>query len=219
MRNSSQQLAVSFQQSAVSSQGLAISFRNFRNVILSVCYSLLITFHSSPVFASGSEEAPKSLLATYTPAILNFLILVALLVFLMKMMDIKGFFRKRTELIEQSLKEAREAKELAQKALAQVEERLKIKDKELEEILKAAKESGEREKVRIIEEGSRLKERIVEQTKNNIDFEVKMAKETIKQEAVGIAMELAEKKLKDRLTKEEQIKLLEESLLKIEGKN
>lgn len=181
-------------------------------------YALLFT--ASTVFASGGgEAAPKSLLATYTPAILNFLLLVGMLVFLMKTMDIKGFFRKRTELIEQSLKEAREAKELAQKALAQVEERLKIKDKELEEILSAAKESGEREKVRIIEEGARLKDRILEQTKNNIEFEVKMAKETIKQEAVGIAMELAENKLKQRLTKEEQIKLLEESLVKIEGKN
>ena len=43
-------------------------------------------------------------------------------------MDLKGFFKKRTELIEQSLREAREAKELAQKALAEVEERLKTKD-------------------------------------------------------------------------------------------
>ncbi len=202
-----------------SSQQTAVSFQNFRKVILFVCCFSLFVAYSSLGYASGGEDAPKSLLATYTPAILNFLILVGLLVFLMKMMDIKGFFKKRTELIEQSLKEAREAKELAVKALAQVEERLKIKDKEMEEILSAAKESGEREKARIVEEGARLKDRILEQTKNNIDFEVKIAKETIKQEAVEIAMELAEKKLKDRLTKEEQIKLLEESLVKIEGKN
>jgi len=187
-------------------------------LLFPACYLSLVTI--SLAFASGTgEEAHSSLLKTYAPAVLNFLILVALLVFMMKKMDIKGYFRKRTELIEQSLREAREAKELAMKALAQVEERLKIKDKEMEEILSAARESGEREKARIVEEGSRLKDRILEQTKNNIDFEVKMAKETIKQEAVEIAMGLAEKKLKDRLTKEEQIKLLEESLLKIEGKN
>jgi len=189
-----------------------------RGLLCLTPYALLLA--ASAAMASGGGEAnPKSLLATYAPAILNFLILVGLLVFLMKTMDIKGFFRKRTELIEQSLREAREAKELAQKALAQVGERLKVMDKEMEEILSAAKESGEREKTRIVEEGARLKERILEQTKNNIEFELKMAKEAIKQEAVEIAMELAEKKLKDRLTKEEQIKLLEESLLKIEGRN
>ncbi len=170
-------------------------------------------------FASGGEGAEPSLFKAYFWAIINFLILVGLLVFMMKKMDIKGYFKKRTELIEQSLKEAREAKELAQKALVQVEERLKIKDKEIEEILKAARESGERETGRLAEEGDRLKARILEQTRNNIDFEVKQAKEAIKQEAVEIAMELAEKKLKEKLTKEEQMKLLEESISKIEGKN
>ena len=170
-------------------------------------------------FASGGEGAEPSLFKAYFWAIINFLILVGLLVFMMKKMDIKGYFKKRTELIEQSLKEAREAKELAQKALVQVEERLKIKDKEIEEILKAARESGERETGRLAEEGDRLKARILEQTRNNIDFEVKQAKEAIKQEAVEIAMELAEKKLKEKLTKEEQMKLLEESITKIEGKN
>ena len=159
------------------------------------------------------------MLKTYAPAILNFLILVALLVFMMKKMDIKGYFRKRTELIEQSLKEAREAKELAQKALAEIEERLKVKDKEVADIVTAAQESGEREKIRLVEEGEKLKARILEQTKNNIAFELKTAKAAIKQEAVEIAMELAEKKLKGKLTKEEQMRLLEESISKIEGKN
>jgi F-type H+-transporting ATPase subunit b len=180
-------------------------------------YTLLLTV--SFAFASSGEGGEPNLFKAYFWAIINFLILVFLLVFMMRKMDIKGYFRKRTELIEQSLKEAREAKELAQKALAEVEERLKIKDREVEEILKAARESGERESGRMAEEGDKLKARILEQTKNNIDFEVKKAKEAIKQEAVEIAMELAEKKLKGRLTKEEQVKLLEESIAKIEGKN
>ena len=178
---------------------------------------LLVTV--SFAFASSGEGSEPSLFKAYFWAIINFLILVGLLVFMMKKMDIKGYFKKRTELIEQSLKEAREAKELAQKALAEVEERLKIKDREVEEILKAARESGERETGRLTEEGDRLTARILEQTRNNIDFEVKMAKEAIKEEAVEIAMELAEKKLKQKLTKEEQMKLLEESIAKIEGKN
>ena len=181
--------------------------------------SLLLVTASLAIASSAGEEAQPSLLKTYAPAILNFLILVALLVFMMKKMDIKGYFRKRTELIEQSLKEAREAKELAQKALAEIEERLKVKDKEVADIVTAAQESGEREKIRLVEEGEKLKARILEQTKNNIAFELKTAKEAIKQEAVDIAMELAEKKLKGKLTKEEQMKLLEESISKIEGKN
>jgi F-type H+-transporting ATPase subunit b len=182
----------------------------------------LLTFHfllfTALAFAAEGGEGEQSLFKAYFWPVINFVVLVVLLVYAMKKADIKGYFKKRTELIEQSLKEAREAKELAQKALAQVEERLRVKDKEMEEIISSARMSGENEKARLVEEGARMQEKILEQAKTNIDFEVKQAKSAIKQEAAELAMGLAEKKLKDKLTKEEQLKLLEESVAKIEGK-
>lgn len=192
------------------------SSKIFNFLLFTSCFLLLT---SVAAFANEGGEAPQSLFKAYLWPVINFLLLVALLAYAMKKADIKGFFRKRTELIEQSLKEAREAKELAQKALAEVENRIKMIDKEVEEIIASAKLSGEKEKGRLVEEGDKLKEKILEQAKTNIDFEVKQAKEMIKKEAVEIAMELAEKKLKEKLTKEEQLKLLEESVAKIEGKN
>jgi F-type H+-transporting ATPase subunit b len=180
----------------------------------------LVLFAVSFAFASeGAGAGERSLFKAYLWPVINFILLVILLTYAMKKADIKGYFRKRTELIEQSLKEAKEAKELAQKALAEVEGRLKAIDKEVEDIIASAHLSGEKEKGRLVEEGDKLKEKILEQARTNIDFEVKQAKEMIKKEAVEIAMELAEKKLKDKLTKEEQLKLLEESVQKIEGKN
>ncbi len=170
-------------------------------------------------FAAGGGEAHESVFKEYLWPVINFLVLLAILFYGFKKADIKGYFKKRTELIEQTLNEARQAKELAQKALAEVDERLKVKDKEIEEIVASAKYSGEREKARLAEEGERMKEKIMEQARTNIEFELKKAKESIKDEAVGIAMELAEKKLKEKMTKEEQMKLLEESVAKIEGKN
>jgi F-type H+-transporting ATPase subunit b len=188
-----------------------------------IIYALPLVFVMSLMFVSiafGSEggEAQGSVFKEYIWPLVNFLVLVFLLVYLSKKMDVKGYFKRRTELIEQTLNEARQAKELAQKALAQVEERLKVKDKEIEEIIESAKISGEKEKERLIEEGEKMKERILEQAKNNIDFEVRQAKSSIRDEAVEVAMELAEKKLTEKLTKEEQMKLLEESVAKIEGK-
>jgi F-type H+-transporting ATPase subunit b len=150
--------------------------------------------------------------------ILNFTVLVVILVkFLNK--PLKEFLKKRTELIEKSLTEAKEAKELAGKALAEVEERLRLKDREMEEILARARLSAEKEQDLIIQQGEQMKEKILEQAKNNIDYELRLAKESIKAEAVGIALELAEKKLKDKLTKEEQVRLIEESLKRMETKN
>lgn len=182
-------------------------------------YALLLV--ASVAFASSGGEGghERTLFEAYMWPVINFLFLVALLIFMIKKADIKGYFRKRTELIEQSLNEAREAKELAQKALTEVEERLKLKDKEIDDIVSSSKDSGEKEKARLTAEGVKLSEKILQQAKVNIEYEVKRAKEEIKGEAVEIAMELAEKKLKEKLTKEEQLKLLEESLTKIEGKN
>lgn len=149
--------------------------------------------------------------------ILNFAILVGVLVWFAKK-PLQEFLRKRTELIEKTLQEAKEARELAQKALAEVEERLKLKDREIEEILAHAQQSAKREKNLLVQQGEQMKEKILEQAKNNIDYEVRLAKDSIKAEAVEIALELAEKKLKGKLTSEEQIRLIEESLARMETK-
>jgi F-type H+-transporting ATPase subunit b len=187
-------------------------------IFLAACILHLASF--SFAFASGGgEEAHPSVFQVYFWPVMNFLLLILLLAFLFKKVDIRGYLKKRTELIEQTLREAQEAKELAQKALAEVEERLKLKDKEIEKIVSAARQSGEKEKARMIEEGEKLKDDIIKNTKTNIDYEVKSARDVIKAEAVEIAMELAEKKLKGKLTREEQLKLLEESLAKLEGKD
>ncbi len=209
-----------FQISNFKFQFLKIKKLSVFNFLPLTSFFLLLTFSLAFASGGGGEEASSSvIIKEYIWKIINFGILVALVVLLFKKMDIKGYLRKRTELIEKSLQEAREAKELAQKALAEVEERLKVKDKEIEEIISAATKSGETEKANLIEEGDKLKDKILEQTKANIDYEVKRAKDEIKAEAVEIAMELAEKKLKEKLTKEEQLKLLEESISKIEDKN
>ena len=173
------------------------------------------------VFASGGggEEATEHtpLWKEYMWKIFNFVLLIVVL-FKFAKKPLANFLQKRTELIEKTLNEAKEAKEAALKALHEVEGRLKTKDAEIEAILAAAKKSGEQERDRIIAESSRLKDKILEQAKTNIDFELKHAKEVIKAEAVELAMELAEKKLKEKLTKDEQERLLDDSLVQIGGK-
>jgi len=174
---------------------------------------------ASYVFAAGAPEegGHPSILKEYIAKIINFAILVIIL-FKFGKKPLGDFLKKRTELIEKTLNEAREAKEAALKALREAEERVRTKDAEVKVILDAAKKSGELERDRIIEESAKLKEKILEQARTNIDYELKHAKEAIKAEAVELAMELAEKKLREKLTKEEQEKLLEESLGKMGGR-
>ncbi|MCE5194660.1 MAG: ATP synthase F0 subunit B [Nitrospiraceae bacterium] len=191
-----------------------INIRNF--IFITFCFFTLLT--AGLAFASGGETEHTPLWKEYLWKVINFSILVALLVLLIKKADIKGSLKNRTELIERTLREAKEAKELAEKSLAEVEKRYRTKDKEIEEIISSAKKHGEEEKIKIIEEIKHLREKILEQTKVNIEYELREAKAAIKAEAVDIAMELAGKKLKDKISSKELSAFLEESIKEIEDK-
>jgi len=192
-----------------------------KKIIQILAFALFNLAIVSFVFASsgGGEGAEHAApwWKDYIWKIINFLLLFILL-FKFAKKPMQNFFQKRTELIEKTLNEAKEAKAASLKALQEVETRLKAKDTEIEAILAASRKSGEQERDSIIVESDRLKAKIMEQAKTNIEYELKQAKEAIKAEAVELAMELAEKKLKEKLTKEEQEKLLEDSLTKIGGK-
>ncbi|MEW6163200.1 MAG: F0F1 ATP synthase subunit B [Nitrospirota bacterium] len=205
------------QESGVKSQ----KSKNFRSLVshfslLTSHFSLIFVFASVALGVTGEEAAHTPLWKDYLWKIINFGILVFILYKFGKK-PLQSFLRQRTELIDKTLKEAKEAKAAAEKALREVEEKLKTKDAEIEKILSASRQMGETEHESLIEEGNKLREKILEQAKVNIDYELKHAREAIKAEAVEIALELAEKKLKERLKKEEQDKLLEESIAKIGG--
>jgi F-type H+-transporting ATPase subunit b len=169
-------------------------------------------------YAAGGGDHEGMGIKDWAWKILNFVILVVLLVkFVGK--PLREFLSARKSLIEKSIKESQEAKELARKALAEVEDRLKLKDQEVAEIIASAKTTGEAERDRLIAEGQRMANRIAEQAKTNIDFELKRAKDIIRQEAVQAALQLAEEKISKQLTKDEQDNLLRESIKLIEGRN
>ena len=187
-----------------------------QNLIIIVLNLIIV----ASVFASeggGAGEAHFTYKDWLWPVI-NFLILVFVLVFFARK-PFSEFFKNRTALIEKSLREASEAKEIAQKTLGEVRERLKHTDREIEQILEAAKKSGEKEKQDIIAEGARLKEKIIEQAKANIEFELQKAKDQIKSDAALMALELAEKQIKAQLGREAQEALIDDYIKRLEAKN
>ncbi len=182
---------------------------------------LLVAINSlllnATVFAAEGGEHHTTTWKDWLWPVINFAILVIVLVYFGRK-PIKEYFKKRTELIEKSLKEAEEARMFAKKALEEVQERLRNTDKEIKEIIEGARKAGEREKEALIAEGERLREKILEQAKTNIEFELEKAKKEIKSEAALIAIELAEKQIKEKLGREEQEALIEEYIQRLEEK-
>lgn len=165
--------------------------------------------------AAGAEEAEHH--ATFSDwfwRIVNFAVLVAILV-IFAGKPFRNFLKQRSEAIEKALNEARQARELAEKALREVEERFAQKDAEIERVLSTAKKAGEIERDNIIEEGKRLSQRLIEDARSGIELEKKKAIEKLKEEAALLAIELAEKKLQG-LTEEEKRRLLEDAIKRIE---
>lgn len=182
--------------------------------------AVIILVLGAEVFAAGGGghgEASFTWRDWLWPVI-NFSILAVVLV-LAGRKPVREYFRKRTELIEKSLREATEAKELAGKTLEEVRNRLSNTDREIEEIFEVARKSGEKEKEALIAEGEKLKEKIVEQARANIDFELQKAKEQIKSDAALMALEIAEKQIREKLGRKEQDEIIDDYIKRLEDKN
>ncbi len=150
--------------------------------------------------------------------IINFAILVGVLVLALKN-PMKNYLRARTEAIQKGLDDARRAREAAEAALKEIRERLSRKDAEIEAILRTAKQSGEAEREALMKEAERMSQNIAEHAETYISFEIKKAKDAIRKEAVIVALELAEKKLQQKMTPEEQNKLVANAVAQLEAKS
>ncbi len=196
-------------------------FQNVRTTVLQIVF-LLFTVHCSllTVFAEEGGEHAEHVFTwrDWLWPVVNFAILVFILVYFGRK-PFGEYFKNRTALIEKSLKEASEAKALAQKTLNEVRERLKNTGIEIDQIIEAARKSGEKEKEAIIAEGERMKAKILEQARASIDFELQKAKEKIKSDAALMALELAEKQIKEKLGQKEQEALIDEYIKRLEAKN
>lgn len=180
-----------------------------------VCFVLLSWTLALAVGAEGEGEGGGGFVKEWLWKIVNFAILAGILIYFAKK-PLTNYLSARTAAIKKSLDDAREAKELAQEALKEVQERLRLKDQELAEILANARNSGEAERDALVKEAERMSQKILQHARSNIDFELKKAKDAIREEAVELAMGLAERRLREKLTPEEQKKLLEESITSLE---
>jgi len=147
--------------------------------------------------------------------IINFGILVVLLYILATKFRIKEILTRRSEGIAKAISDAEEAKETARKGLEQIQNRLKEKDKEIEGILNAARLDGEKEKASLIQEGERMGEGLIRQAREDIDQEVRKARASLREEAINLALELAEGKIKENLRKEDDENIIKEYIKKM----
>ncbi len=163
----------------------------------------------------ASSEGGHSMWPDFWQRLLNFVILMSVLIFVFKKLNVKGLLAKRTESIANTLNELETKKKEAEKTYEEYKQKLSQLDKETDRILQEYIEQGEREKARIIANAEKAAVEIREQTDIAIEQEIKSAKEGLQQEIAELSVTAAEVLLKEKIGEEDQQKLVDEFMTKV----
>lgn len=171
--------------------------------------------HHESLYAVLAEN-PMPLLKDLLWRVLNFAILLWILIKATGK-PIKNYFANRHEVLVQAIDEAKKAKEAAERLYKQYEEKLSRLDDEIKELESRIKADAEAEKQRILTEAEQFVAKVKQQAEQMASQEVLMAKHRLKDEAAKLAMQAAEKMIKENITAADQDKMVENYLEKVVG--
>jgi len=147
--------------------------------------------------------------------IMNFVVLAVVVVAVARK-PLKSALKNRIEGIKEELEILEKKREEAKREFALMEQRVKDAAGERDTILAEFRAQGEREKQKIIETAQKLAERIKSQAQFTIEQETSQAKAQLKREIAELSASLAEDLLKQNINAEDQSRLVEEYLAKVQ---
>ena len=173
---------------------------------------------AGPVLGSSGgghgEQAPKGWVATDTYRVMNFAVL-AIGLFIILRKPVSRLLNSRINGIREQLSDLETKKKAAEKKLAEYDERLSRLDKEADTIITEYVRQGNEAKARILAEAEKAAGRLEEQARRNIEHEFNQAKLHLQEEIMGKALIKAEHIIKDKITLQDQEKLIDEYLEKV----
>jgi len=186
---------------------------------MNVFYLIIFTLCASAGVACASQEGGHggSMLWAFVFSVINF-ILFLIVLYIFALPRIKSFFSERSEKIQQALKEAEEAKTLAENKLREYEKKIALLGKEVEEIRNAVEKEGEIEKKRIIASADKEAETIKWQAKIIAEQELKQAKAELRKEFAKLSLEKAEKIIKEKINEDDHGRLVKDYITQITPK-
>lgn len=139
--------------------------------------------------------------------IANFLILAFLIVKMAKK-PIKEFLSNQKSAVAQQIADMEEAKKVAEADLHTVQTKVAGLKSELESFEELLAEAAERDRVRLLEDARNEANLIVERGQLQAEMSLSRAKRDLATEIVELASQLAEDKLREVVTAEDQSRLL-----------
>ena len=161
-------------------------------------------------------EDPMPLLKDFLWRVLNLAVLLWVIIkFAGK--PVREFFAGRRETLLQGVQEAQEAKAAAEKIFSEYQAKLAGLEAELQEMKKRSQLEAEREKERMRQETEELVAKLGQQARQMADQEVATAQRALRNEAARLAVEVAERLVKENVTDADRQLMVENYLEKVVG--
>ena len=129
---------------------------------------------------------------------------------------IAGALNDRAKEISDNLARAEEQEKEAAEMRASLQSRISELEGEMEEVLARAREDGERERLEILAQAERESARILEQADQEIKYRFIQAKSELTEHTARLATELARKKLESSIGPDDQERIFDENLSRLE---
>ncbi len=198
-------------------RGPGRSHRRCKNAVVVFLLALLICVlfaAAVPASSGGEGGGAKGWVSTDTYRVINFVVLAAVLAFVLRK-PMSQALSSRTQGIKDQLAELEARKEEAERKLAEYNEKLAQLEKEAERIIADYIKQGNEAKARILKEAEAAAEKLKAQARRNIDHEFEQAKLKLEADIFEKALVEAEKIIKEKITAQDQDKIVDEYLEKV----
>jgi len=167
--------------------------------------------------AEGGHEEAMTFMGDWLPRLVNFAIIASVVVYFGRK-PVRDFFANRSAEIAKSMLDAHEARERAVAALADMERKIKEMEAETGRLVADAQSRGEKDRQALVEEGRKVAQDVQAQVKQGIDMELHKAKSALAAEASLLSLDLAEGRIKEKISGQDHERIVKEYISKVGGR-
>lgn len=186
-----------------------------KSVLIFFILPLLLFVTNAFAASEGASSSPwDAWMLTWR--VINSIVLVGLLVYFLKK-PLVNFFSERTAQIQKDLADAKDQREAAERLIGEYQQKLAGMEQELEKMRAELRKTADAESSKVVANAEKVAAAMIEAAKLTADQEVRKAKIALKNEAVVLAMELAEALVKEKINEDDRTRIVEDYLVKVGG--